>query len=135
MLTQEQLEKLQPLTLHSKFGKFLEDAVEVWKNANPNQHSYGVGSSYTSEPIMEFDCDSVPDCCLIGAAVLGKNIPLYDENVKMDEWDRTCNKYFGLTREEIHAMIQAFDDGIIMDNHDPEAFEFASQVRKIVFGE
>ncbi len=131
MLTQEQLEKLQPLTLHPRFGKFLEDAIKGWKTNNPVQGTYGVSSNYCTPPIMELDC-SLNRCCLIGAATLGKEIPEYNG---MDDWDRTCKAHFGLKLNEIHAMIQAFDDGVIMDNHDFKAFEFATQVRKIVFGE
>lgn len=143
MLTKRQIEELQPLTKHSKFGKLLADAIEVWKVADPIQNEFGViRNTKKDEDGFEIyeDClDFTYErkcCCLIGAASLYKEGP----DSYLDDGDYAkliCKNTFSLSYIELDGLIRGFDGNLTADSffYSQEAFTFASEVRKIIFGE
>lgn len=137
MLTNNQIIELEKLKeIYPKFKKFLNDAITTWSTkANPIQNEYGVSQSYNENNKMEFDINHNPVCCLIGAATVGKEIPKTSD--KLDEYDEVCLKYFNLSKSDVISILYGFDDGNDLNKicFNKEAYEFASNVRKIIFGE
>lgn len=76
MLTEQQLKNLAPLCENPKFGKLLSDAIEIWKREDvlPLNNSFGLKIDYKSQifELSEYDRKYKYKCCLVGAAVVGK---------------------------------------------------------------
>lgn len=129
-----QLEKLKEQ--YPRFKKFLDDAIIVWiTKANPIQNEYGVTQSYGDRNFMEFETNHNLVCCLIGAATVGKEIPKTSDS--LDEYDEVCLKYFDLSKADVISILYGFDDGNELNEMrlNKNAYDFASDVRKIIFGE
>lgn len=117
MLTNEQLEQLEPLCNHVRYGKILQDAIKIWMTREPVCGSFGV-SGY---PLFE----STKGCCLLGASLVGK------ENFS-SSWEEITNKYFSLSKKEHHSIQYGFD-GLSEDYAtDIDAFSFGKRVKDIV---
>lgn len=122
MLTQEQKDKLESFTKHSKFGKLLVDAIKTWEEINPAIEEYGTKVDYDKKLIVK---DCVNGCCLIGASVLNKIS--FDHSI-----DRTAQKYFELSTSDVEQIIAGFDDTYNNDKVDSEAYRFARNIGRIV---
>lgn len=100
MLTQDQKDKLEPLTLHPRFGKLLKEAMKTWESATPKRATWGA---------TRFDdkCNLLDkwelrknsnECCLVGASIIGKNLTENDIiesannyfKLDGDAWDLVC---------------------------------------------
>lgn len=131
MLTQEQIEKLELLTKHPRFGQILQDAMSNWiqPNINPVHGDFGV--IYSNDRfILEKDC-----CCLIGSFILGKkNLnPLEEEETLRCE---LAGQYLDISYWEITAIVDGFDQRMLKFNASfPEAYDFGKQVSLILFGD
>src|SRR5690606_30806684 len=105
MLTQDQIDKLQLLTQHSKFGKLLQDAIEVWKRKDvaPVHGSFGI---YDINNKFVFDPDDeCNNCCLVGAALYNKNVIVSDKEI----FTPSASKAFNLSNNEIRSLFAGFD--------------------------
>lgn len=100
MLTQDQKDKLEPLTKHEKFGKLLIEAMKTWETATPKQKTWGAtrfDDKYNLLDKWKFRKDSY-ECCLIGAAMIEKSLTENDivesanDYFKLDDmaWDLIC---------------------------------------------
>lgn len=136
MLTQDQLNQLQPLTQHSRFGNLLIKSIEGWKISNPKDGNYGLElktNFNTLETILV--PDQFDNCtCLFGAAMIGSIVekPTFDN--PDDPFERTVKK-LGFSDNVRHSLVIGFDNLSISDCDfiiDQEAYDFAQQVRKIV---
>lgn len=100
MLTQDQKDKLEPLTLHSKFGKLLKEAMKTWESATPKRATWGATR-------FDDNCNLLDkwelrknsnECCLVGASMVGKNLTENDIiesannyfKLDGDAWDLVC---------------------------------------------
>lgn len=125
MLTDTQLEKLEPLTKHPRYGKLLNNAIETWKNYGIQKFSYGIF------PIADqFQVDSrCKGCCLIGASIVNKKT---DQEIYAK-----CASLYELNEKEVGAIIGGFDDlGMIAQNIDPSAknaYDFGKNVSEMLF--
>ena len=133
MLTQSQKEKLHPFTLHSKFGKLLIEAMNVWETAIPYQGGYGITQYAFIKCIAkelthyQFE-DDYKECCMIGASLVNKST----SNCTMEG---SINEYFDLQHDETRALIHGFDEELNSLYNDSEGYIFANQVAKIIFHE
>lgn len=124
MLTQEQKDKLEPLTKHERFGKLLIDAIKAWEIAKPEEGSYGVERDNLDDA---FDFDSSDKhCCLLGAA-------LYSKKSNNPGYDWVIREYFQIESNEMTALHRGFDNSNInyLSKY-KEAFDFGQSVREIV---
>ena len=118
MLTEIQKLKLEPLTHHEKYGKLLINAMKTWETIHPKQREFGVFRGKDSK----WEADSEIGCCLIGAAITGKN----------SRHERICTaiKYFSLDRKDMWSLSDGFDDH---STNDSEAWLFGKTVSDILF--
>lgn len=124
MLTQEQKNKLEPLTKHERFGKLLIDAIKTWNNeARPTKGSYGVMS--TNKDIYDFFHND-KSCCLIGASLYGKCIPY------SDGYSFSIYKIYSVSDVEMNGIIHGFDSSVEFSDFQSEAYKFGNDVAKIV---
>ncbi len=118
MLTQEQINDLETMTEHSRYGKILAEAIKVWKEEKiiPHDGIFGV--------IAENQKYRLKDnrCCLIGAALVGKF-------VETDDILMTVCSTFNISTEEFFELYRGFD-GICGNNS--KAWNFANSVKNIV---
>lgn len=124
MLTQDQIEKLQPLTKHEKYGKLLEEAIKAWEYINPVSNDFGI-NPFSSEKIIT--C-SGGYACLIGASIIGKEF-------KNQLYKETMEYYFDISENEMWSLIEGFDfcekgehAAITID----QAYKFGKVIREIV---
>jgi hypothetical protein len=115
MLTQTQKDKLGPLTKHEKYGKLLIDAMKTWETIHPKQREFGVFRGKDSK----WEADSEIGCCLIGAAIAGK-----DSNMLIEV------SVFSIEQKEMWVLSDGFDDH---SNNESEAWLFGKTVSDIVF--
>jgi len=118
MLTQDQKSKLEPLTKHEKFGKLLIEAIKTWEVIHPKQREFGVFKGKE----FKWEADSETGCCLIGAAITGKD--------SRHERICTATDCFSLDRKDLWALSDGFDDHSIDES---EACLFGKTVSDIVF--
>ena len=98
MLTQDQKDKLEPLTLHPRFGKLLKEAMKTWESATPKRATWGATRFDDNCNLLDKwevmgDC-----CCLVGASMVGKALTEKDviestnDYFKLDgdAWDLVC---------------------------------------------
>ena len=123
MLTQDQLIQLQPFTQHPRYGKLLSDAIEIWKqeNVKPVWGGFGIRTDETFQKPFMFE-NKVPQCCLVGAALIGKT-PTFSRK------DTICHLY-DISSDEYDDLWLGFDNDGGYINHD--AWEFANKVRDII---
>jgi hypothetical protein len=129
MLTQEQKDKLEPLTNYKRFGKLLIDAMHTWEFSKPVCAKLGITRYSKDKELVKFfefsDSDIQKECCLVGASLFGK---------QSDFITVALNDYFNIDTLEMIHLESGFDSH---DGHDPrittEAFEFGKSVGKIVF--
>lgn len=119
MLTENQKLKLEPLTHHEKFGKLLIDAMKTWETIHPKQREFGVFRGKDSK--WEAYCET--GCCLIGAAVSGKN--------SKHEIIVAIMREYELDKRIIWVLSDGFDSH---SNDESEAWLFGKTVSDIVFG-
>lgn len=136
MLTEIQLKNLEPLTKHPKYGKLLCDAIEVWKTENvyPITRRFGIAKNvFTNTYCQESNEGSNQYCCLIGAAITGKEValkfPLVIAGIR-----EVVLKNFQISYEEMINLFQGFDcvNNFGLTN---ESYEFGKAVHLIVFKE
>jgi hypothetical protein len=122
MLTQDQINQLDPLMDHPRYGNLLKDAVQIWKQEN-------VTPSYAASGLLrKDDCWKLSHrqkCCLIGASLVGKKY-------FSDDWGMDAEKYFSLNENEIRSLYFSFDGDDFFETSVQEALLFAQEVRKIV---
>ena len=119
MLTQNQKDKLEPLTNHEKYGKLLIDAIKTWETIHPKQREFGVFKGKDSK----WEADSETGCCLIGAAIAGKD--------SQDDRFLVITKSFLFEEKDIWPISDGFDGH---SNDESEAWLFGKTVSDIVFG-
>lgn len=117
MLTENQKSKLEPLTHHEKYGKLLFDAIKTWETIHPKQREFGVFRGKDSK----WEADSEIGCCLIGAAITGKDSTMLIE----------VSEYFPIEQKDMWRLSDGFDDH---SNNESEAWLFGKTVSDIVFG-
>lgn len=126
MLTQDQKDKLEPLTKHEKFGKLLIEAMKTWETATPKQKTWGAKRFDDKCNLLdkwELRKDS-NECCLIGAAMIEKSLTEYDIV-------ESANNYFKLD-DTAWDLICGFDSSDDLEfSHD--AGKFGKQVADILF--
>lgn len=122
MLTQDQIEKLEKLTIHPKYGTILEAAIVGWKRCKPESKHFGISAKHD-----KFCRDrSYKGCCLIGASLLNKK-------VKKGMFETIIEKYF-LNIDELWSLIYGFDksgEGILSVKYE-EAYKFGKSVREVL---
>lgn len=143
MLTNEQIEKLDPLTKHPKFGILLQEAMNIWEGSvNPNHGDWGI---YLDLSDNKFRIDG--QCCLIGASLVNKKVnhakiegsdfDLFDldhyEQIRMG-----FNQNYDFSNLEFNSLWKGFDawsrgNDYYEPLYDEDAFQFGLQVRKILF--
>lgn len=119
MLTQDQINRLNPLCDHPKYGRIVQHAMNNWRgDANPNSGAFGIGSSESNifEPILNNN-----SCCLIGAALIGQVEIEYSII-------RTAMLFFQLSYEEFRSLWHGFDN-YHENDCDQEVFAFGLAVR------
>ena len=123
MLTQEQLEKLQPLMEHPRFGNLLKDAVKVWsqEDISPASGIFGI-STRSNSNTFELRNKFKKQCCLLGAALLDKDC------INFCFYDSTQRHFNLMTIREAIDLQEGFDGW----SNDTEARQFGSKVREIV---
>jgi hypothetical protein len=137
MLTQDQLTQLEPLTKHQKFGKLLSDAIEIWKreDVTPVCGKLGISKKYSLFS-CKYEFNNVNKCCcLIGAAMLGKNMRGEGRARRSCTAYNSAEKEFNITFNEVQGLWKSFDgwNKDVYDGYeDIEAIEFANAVRKII---
>lgn len=125
MLTQNQKDKLEPLTHHEKFGKLLIEAMKTWETATPKRKTWGAtrfDDKYNLLDKWELRKYS-NECCLIGASIIGKStkdgiVESANDCFKLDNtaWDLICG----------------FDSSDDWESSN-EAIKFGRQVADILF--
>jgi hypothetical protein len=118
MLTQTQKNKLEPLTKHEKFGKLLIDAMKTWEFIHPKQREFGVFRGKDSK----WEADFETGCCLIGAAITGKD--------SLNDRFGTVMQSFSIDQKDMWRLSDGFDDH---SNNESEAWLFGKTVSDIVF--
>lgn len=130
MLTQEQIEKLEPLTKHPRFGQILQDAMTNWMlpNVTPKMAFWGVdwlnGRYVLSKNFRG-------RCCLIGSYVINKE----NEDAQDPFCSDIASQYSGIEFVEITAIISGFDQSISYTGLFQDAYNFGKQVSIILFGD
>jgi hypothetical protein len=119
MLTKNQKSKLEPLTHHEKYGKLLADAIKTWETVHPKQREFGVFRGTDSK----WETDSEIGCCLLGAAVAGKD--------SRNNMFMSLIKSFSLEEKDIWPISDGFDGH---SDDKSEAWLFGKTVSDIVFG-
>ncbi len=120
MLTQDQKEKLYPLTLHPKFDKLLISAMKTWETCNPTKNDFGITKWNDSEKESEWQVHKNGNkCCLTGASIVGQN----SKDYPVDEVRST----FDLSENEVDDLTYGFD---LRGNYseESEAFRFGYEV-------
>lgn len=126
MLTPEQINKLQTLTSHPKFGKLLIDAIIIWMYAIPKRETWGV-IDHSDSNLVELTKENC--CCLIGAASVGKP----NQNIR-----DLISDYFEISFEDYASLMCGFDGDRDLYggyHHDDDAYSFGRNVARIVFSE
>lgn len=134
MLTQEQLHRLYPLCDHPRFGKILDDAIQIWikEKVQPKREIFGIefkSKFFELDEEIELINDTY-HCCLLGAAMVGKENKLLDkENVvnRYMEFFKKCAEYYEVTDLEIVRIVNGFDDETITIN-DNDATNFGNAI-------
>lgn len=123
MLNEQQIEQLELLTNHPKFGKLLLAAMETWKSDNNPKITYwGIRISDDFDSYIE---NGAGCSCLLGASLLNKN-------------HNECEDYFGSVRriynlDETEPMeLMAGFDSKYENVGRTEAFNFAAKIAMIV---
>lgn len=125
MLTDQQIEELEPLTKHPKYGKLLSDTVEVWKRDDviPANSQYGV---WVRRGKFVFS-DISKKCCILGAALVNKE---YDS-----DWcglREAISNFFEVYPDEQESISKGFDNFPKISATVEEAWEFGNQIFKII---
>lgn len=138
MLTQEQIEKLEPLTKHPRYGKILKDAMVNWMlpNVSPRmlRDVWGVlGVTWINDRYVI----NGNFCDLIDGFVANKqNI---DPNYRKDiiPWcEDIAMQYAEVTFVEIRMLNEGFEQIIGISSLEfPEAYDFGKQVSIAIFGD
>lgn len=128
MLTESQINQLQPLTLDPEYGELLKDAIETWKQSDVIPCCNGFGIYFDDElGKFQFDNDD-KQCCLISAAILKKSFEVCCNQFIT----RSCfiKKFYNISITDFGDLWQSFDG--CYDVKDSSASEFAIKVRNIV---
>ena len=111
MLTQDQKNQLNPLTLHPKFGRLLTEAIKTWETMTPKQRT--------------FCDDTMNNCCLVGASVL-------NDYILSSNWKSAVTlaseKFTGY---EVVTVSDGFDNE---PSYEDEGYNFGKAVSDIVLG-
>jgi hypothetical protein len=142
-LTKNQLEKLEPLTNHPKYGKLLQVAIGNWEDCDPIKEDYGIWfnekqNTWTDYTYTTNDMNDCPKC-LIGSAIANcKNNFVteahYPNGLKMDPQIIKASEEYSLLPEEVCSLVAGFDLGDALFIH-KEAYDFGKQVSMILFND
>lgn len=114
MLTETQLKNLEPLTKHSKYGKLLSDAIEIWKTEiDPELSSLDPDEETGIYEICKCEDgdQDVNKSSLIIAALLKKPV--------IKGWlFKPYRDYFNISKSEIQTMSWSFEYGEQMEYYD-----------------
>src|SRR5574338_959569 len=130
MITENQIEKLKPLTEHPRFGKLLLNAIENWKLVKPNIGAFGIRPIYKKESdfFVWKEDNTNYGCCLIGSSLI--NITNKNAASQFD----LCELKYNLTDSEVYGLIIGFDNIHIRNvEFDQKAYEFGKKVNEIIF--
>jgi len=125
MLTQEQKDKLEPLTKHSKFGKLLVEAMKAWEIAAPAKGNFGLDKLWLDSK-FEFNSLKNPSCCLIGALLFKKTSNSYSLCL-------SAQYIFKLDHDDVNFLVAGFDCSNSFISEKSEAYLFGNQVSNILF--
>jgi hypothetical protein len=120
-LTQEQISQLNSLTLHPRFGQLLKDAMKTWEIAIPIQFDHGLSVNW------KFRDRENPECCLLGAAFANKDAAA----AQSGEFSKGLDEIYKIENHP-REFTWGFDGRQLF--YESEAYDFASDVRKILFG-
>jgi hypothetical protein len=123
MLTQDQKEKLEPLTKHKSFGKLLIEAMKTWEIVDPRS-GFGVDRWGSDDNLLKFwKLDSHNSgCCLLGASILGKD--------STGSFIESVEKEFQINHGTAWELSDGFENCASVET---EASLFGEQVSEIVF--
>lgn len=142
MLTQEQLQHLEPLTKDLIFGKLLCDAIKTWKkeNINPFFGRLGIKLNLKTFELGASFANGTNSCCLIGAAILKKENPApYDLDV--ENFYKIIANIYELEADDVENLVWGFDCEDINKEeilkkpgkHGLKAYEFGMQVHWVIW--
>lgn len=103
MLTQDQKNQLEPLTLHPRFGKLLTEAIKAWEVSSPKKGAYGVFFN-SDEKGYRFSDEKNHCCCLIGAALYRLQSPIEEGCYSSD-----ATSTYDICENEMTGLINGFD--------------------------
>lgn len=130
MLTQDQIDKLQPLLQHPKFGNLLKESIKNWKITTPSTGIYGIITNESNKFEINPKLDNC--CCLISSSLIGK----YDHGSLENDRDYWANVHnsasseYDISISEIEELMSGFDGDFIGVN--AEAYNFGKEVANIV---
>lgn len=132
MLTREQLDKLQPLVRHPKYGALLKAAITSWEKIKPSSDRMGILPKRGK--FIRRDSNT---CCLIGASVWKKKYLVSEDCSQEGPYFAACSREFNISSfEEFRSLIDGFDgrwqNGIRKSSDINDAFIFGMLVREIV---
>lgn len=132
MLTETQIKKLQALVTSQKYGKLLEDAIKTWSgNVGFIFQQFGVNSySFKHKTFIPTFGNK---CCLVGAALIGKEKEHESEDVL-----GAAIRIFKLEQMEIENVWRGFDcpiGNVKTPDWRNDAFMFGYDVKKILLSE
>lgn len=142
MLTQEQLQRLEPLTKDLIFGKLLHDAIKTWKNKNINPFfgRLGIKLNLKTFELEASFANETNSCCLVGAAILKKENPtpynLYVDEFLLENFYKIIANIYDLEADDVENLVCGFDCKDINKEeilkkpgkHGLKAYEFGMQV-------
>lgn len=126
MLTEQQLKNLEPLCSTPKYGKILENAIEIWKQENVTPLTNWFGIDNINGLVWELSkirSGSSYCCCLLGASLVGKS-------VNVDFYD-TLTEKFNISETEIIGLFSGFDTN--SNNEFKDVLKYISDDRKEAF--
>lgn len=139
MLTETQIEKLNPLLADARYGNLLQNAMNTWQKdyISPASHFYGIKlfdknnieNEHCSGKIWQLDCwpRGNGHCCLVGASMINSN---HIDGLNLR--NQIAHKY-SIDITEVQYLEVGFDKGIHysinITDMSKKAFKFGLKVR------
>lgn len=119
MLTQNQINNLELLSNHPKYGSILRDALNTWKreDVNPGYNGFGIDTSDFEVYVVS----SKQTCCLLGAALIGQK--------RLQGFVETLEFLYKISYEEFRSLWHGFDKLDDKKSCLKEAYEFGESAR------
>lgn len=137
MLTETQIEKLNPLLADARYGTLLQNAMNTWQKDYilPAAHFYGIklcdkDNIENNGKVWQPDCwlRRFGNCCLVGASMVNSS-----DMDGLDLRDQIAHKY-SIDITEVQFLEVGFDKGIHysinITDMSKKAFEFGLKVRQ-----